>query len=301
MKQQPKLGLLGTSYQIIDYQGRLLETVVLPTANAELQACLDKGNIFCHGSVMFSRTCLRQVGGYHEGFPVTQDYELWLRISEQYELANLAAVLYQFRFSAGTVSRQSRRLQLAYRRLARHMATSRRKGEAEPPFPQNILNTYPPEPERLLGDARHSVYLHYAADQRDHAMESIMLAQETDPGGVRDVVTWSDWAVAKAHELTDMRHDAREGAKFILWLFEHIPSAASKQLARKAMGRFYADQAFKAYYAGKRQNVLRYTQQAMRRDWNWLRNRGLWAISWKALCRLSTSIISETESSHTVS
>ena len=282
MEERPQLTLLGTAYERIDRQARVLDVVRPPATNASLQKRLEQGNIFCHGSVMMRRDLLEKVGGYNEDFSVTQDYDLWLRFAEHGELANLPQALYQFRFNGASVSRQKRRLQLAYRRLAWERARKRRAGQGEVPLPDDVLLAYPPEPERLFGDARRSAYLYYAAGQREAAANMIAEAQEivtTAPAA------WAEWAWSRARGLARLRQDVDEGARFIFWVFEQLSGRERSSLARKTAARLYADQAFHSYQEGKQRDVMRYAWRAVSHDWSWLRNWGLWSIVWQSLVR----------------
>jgi hypothetical protein len=64
---------------------------------------------FFHGAVMFRRVCLEDTGGwYREELPYAQDYDLWLRIAEAWDLANLPQVLYRYREHGAMVSAQYR-------------------------------------------------------------------------------------------------------------------------------------------------------------------------------------------------
>lgn len=275
-----KLVLLGTAYERIDRQGRVLETVRPPTANESLQKRLERGNIFCHGSVMMRRELVEKVGGYNEYFKVTQDYDLWLRLAEHGELANLPQVLYQFRFDEASVSRQKRGLQLAYRQLAWELARERRAGQRERSLPDNVLVAFPPEPERLFGDARRSAYLYYAAGQWE--MAAAMLEQ------ARNLISlppteWQEWIWGRARQLSRVRGNVEEGVAFIHWVFGRLQYVERETLARETIGRFFADQAFQAHRRGAGREVLSYAVQAVRHDWQWLHNRGLWSISLRSL------------------
>ena len=64
------IGLVGTSFDIIDSSGRLCEQVILPTDNETLQELLWVRNCFCHGSVMMRKEYLDALG------------ELWQRSVE---------------------------------------------------------------------------------------------------------------------------------------------------------------------------------------------------------------------------
>ncbi|MBK7258239.1 MAG: glycosyltransferase [Ignavibacteriae bacterium] len=61
-------------------------------------------NCFGHGTVMVRRDVLERVGGYDETYRFAQDYDLWLRIAEQCEVANLSEFLYCWRKSGSSVS-----------------------------------------------------------------------------------------------------------------------------------------------------------------------------------------------------
>ena len=278
----PTLGLVGTAYEIIDDAGRVLETVVPPADDHSLKLLLEQGNIFCHGSVMMTLRAVAQAGGYNEAFPVTQDYDLWLRIAEHYRLSNLDAPLYQFRFGSETVSRTRRPLQLAYRRLALELSQQRRRGEPEGPIPNDVLAAYPPERNRLFGDARRSVYLYFVAGKWDRAAASFAEAQRLDGADSADGA-WPEWTLARARELSQLRKDENAGASLINWICGLTPMATWQKRRRQFLGAFYADQAFQAYRLGSRKALLESVLQAAIYDPRWLKNRGLWSITLAAV------------------
>jgi hypothetical protein len=62
-----------------------------PTVNGALQVLLLMNNQFVHSSVMIRMACLKTIGLYSEDpeyFP-PEDYDLWLRIAQQYSIANV--------------------------------------------------------------------------------------------------------------------------------------------------------------------------------------------------------------------
>lgn len=285
MLEQPSLAVVGTSYHYIDRHGKILRTVILEAEDSKIRKLLPHQNLFCHGSVMLRRDVLEKVGGYHEGFPVTQDYDLWLRLSEHCQLANLASPLYQFRFDGETISRKKANLQLAYDRLARELAIQRRTFGVEDEIPDDVLNTFPVEPIRQFNKAREAAYLFYAAGQMDQANKTIKQAQEISNEQACENISWEDWTWSHARELANLRHNAREGTKFILWIFDTLQLPQNRELSKQTLGRFYADQAFWAYKTGLKRQVFPSVKEAVRHDWTWLRNRGLWVISWRSLCQ----------------
>ena len=99
-EQHPETALLGTSIYIIDGDGKILgKRIVL----ANPSKSLVKVNQFSHGSTMFRREIVRELGGYNELFRYGQDYELWLRIAKYNKVSNLTQVLYKLRFHGGNI------------------------------------------------------------------------------------------------------------------------------------------------------------------------------------------------------
>ena len=101
----PQAGVLGTGCTCIDQQGRVtdrkFDNVLTP------QAILDdlrNGPPLCHPSVMMRRDAVRAVGGYHRAYRHCEDYDLWLRLSEQVAMANLPERLLLYRQSETQVS-----------------------------------------------------------------------------------------------------------------------------------------------------------------------------------------------------
>jgi hypothetical protein len=92
---------------------------------------LEKCNQFAHGSVMFRRRSVETVGAYREEFRVAQDYDLWLRISERFDVANIPEFLYRWRLNFPSQSVKSLNAQNVYASLASELAAERRSGGAD--------------------------------------------------------------------------------------------------------------------------------------------------------------------------
>jgi glycosyltransferase involved in cell wall biosynthesis len=286
LKAHPEVGLLGTSYRIVDKQGNILETVVLPESNDELQDRLLRGNIFCHGSVMIRGDVLKMVGGYNENFPVTQDYELWLRLSEHASLANLKSVLYSLRFDEGSVTRKRRTVQLSYRRLALELAEQRRRNESQSQIPEDVEARYPAEPERVAGDARWAAYLFYVSGDLAKGEDLLRLAVAVlaaSPNGKPAPLLgrWNDWAITRAHALSDQRRDVKAGEDFIKWALKIVSSDPAN--TRRSIARYYADRVFIADRFDESQPLIHYYLKAIMLDPAYLQNRGLLVQVWNAL------------------
>jgi glycosyltransferase involved in cell wall biosynthesis len=85
----------------------------------------------CHPSVMFRRSTYEQVGGYRAAFPVAQDLDLWMRISEVGRCFAMPEVLYQVELAPGSISATRRDEQLRATHSILACAAARRAGKSE--------------------------------------------------------------------------------------------------------------------------------------------------------------------------
>jgi GT2 family glycosyltransferase/radical SAM superfamily enzyme YgiQ (UPF0313 family)/SAM-dependent methyltransferase len=125
LEKSPDCAVVGSAYYQIDDQGRIRSLIEVLTADADLRAGLRRQNWFGHGSVMLRRQALLQVGGYDEEFAYAQDYDLWLRLSEQFQIANLEEPLYCWRATASCLSLNKNQEQEYFAGLARQRAEAR--------------------------------------------------------------------------------------------------------------------------------------------------------------------------------
>ena len=90
-----------------------------------IRQSLKEYNCFWHGSVTFRRSCLAVLGGYSELFATAQDYDLWLRFAEKFELVNLEQPLYSYRFNSNAVTFKKIVSQRRMATMARQLAHAR--------------------------------------------------------------------------------------------------------------------------------------------------------------------------------
>jgi glycosyltransferase involved in cell wall biosynthesis len=132
---RPRVVLAGTNADVLDEEGELLATSSLPLEDAEMRVSLrTASNPFIHGSVMFRRDVAVAAGLYRPEFKQAQDRDLWLRIAERGELANLPSPLYRWRMRRSNTSTSKFEDQRDYSRLARVCAERRAEGLPEPPL-----------------------------------------------------------------------------------------------------------------------------------------------------------------------
>ena len=129
---RPNVGVVGTSYDLIDARGRFLHTMRQPTSDDALQrACLAGSTPICHPTAMIRRSLFDAVGGYDCGAFPAEDLDLWLRIGEHSQLACLPDVLLRYRLHAASISETKQAKQVEAVRHIRHAAFRRRGLPAE--------------------------------------------------------------------------------------------------------------------------------------------------------------------------
>jgi glycosyltransferase involved in cell wall biosynthesis len=119
--------LVGTYYYMINERDKILKIIKPPTKSEEIKIGLLKGNQFGHGSVMFRVECIKEVGYYREELGSVEDYDLWLRVSDRYNIANIPEPLYKWRLNIKSVSVAKKSLMDKYALLAIELAKERRQ------------------------------------------------------------------------------------------------------------------------------------------------------------------------------
>jgi hypothetical protein len=75
--------------------------------------------------MMMRRAAFEAVGGYRLAFAAAQDFDLWLRLLERWDIDNLEEPLYQWRISRAAVHGERRWRQLMFAGIALAFATER--------------------------------------------------------------------------------------------------------------------------------------------------------------------------------
>ena len=118
LEKNPDYALVGSAYYRINEKGAICQLINVLTDDGEIKIGLQQQNWFGHGSVMMRRDVFVEMEGYGERFKYAQDYDLWLRISERYKLANIAEPLYCWRSTENSISREKQKEQRDYAYLA---------------------------------------------------------------------------------------------------------------------------------------------------------------------------------------
>jgi len=148
METHPQVGALGGAVEWIDAMGKSLGTHRYPAEDREIKATLLQGCALWHPTVLLRREVFAWAGGYRSMVVDGEDYDLWLRIAERHQLANLDAVVLKYRIHPYQVSMRKGEQQILCMLAAQVAASSRRNGM---PDPLNSVKEITPETLAALG------------------------------------------------------------------------------------------------------------------------------------------------------
>jgi glycosyltransferase involved in cell wall biosynthesis len=137
----PDVGLVGTWANQVDEQGAVMRALKPPTNPQTLKTLLNRTNPFVHSSVMLRTAKLQKVGFYRRAFEGAEDYDLWIRMSENATVVNLPEYLVDYRWHSASASHRFRIRQLFSARLAQVGALARRTNTYDP----TLALTAPPD------------------------------------------------------------------------------------------------------------------------------------------------------------
>jgi hypothetical protein len=102
LEQHPAVGMCGAWADQIDAQGQVTGEIKVVVAPADIQATMLFHNCFYHSTVMLRTELARQE--YDLRFPIQEDYEFWVRLARQVQLAVVPQKLVQYRVHGGNVT-----------------------------------------------------------------------------------------------------------------------------------------------------------------------------------------------------
>ncbi len=128
----PEVGVLGGAAEFINADGAPLGELSLPTDHRKISAALLHDCVILHPSVLVRKDVFLAAGGYRRVMVDAEDYDLWLRLAEQTQLANLNDVVLKRRHHPFQVSVTRLRQQALSAIAAQVAARSRRSGKPDP-------------------------------------------------------------------------------------------------------------------------------------------------------------------------
>lgn len=129
----PKLGMVGSAYNIISESDEPIETIIKPCSYEEIRAVITDKSPFCGATVMITRAVYEKVGLYRPFFEGKshQDYDWAYRIADLYESINLPDVLYYYRQSSGGNSKRINASRYIGFELAKYLGKQRAESGAD--------------------------------------------------------------------------------------------------------------------------------------------------------------------------
>ncbi|MBE0575119.1 MAG: glycosyltransferase [Desulfuromonadales bacterium] len=110
-RDHPKIGLVGTNWSVIGANGKYLDE-----KRDKNKRCWGKVGVaeflldripLVTSSVMVRKKCLEKCGVFNEDYPPCEDFDLWLRIVQQFEVGILEDVLVSYRSHCDGISRNT--------------------------------------------------------------------------------------------------------------------------------------------------------------------------------------------------
>jgi len=130
LDDHPRVGAVGGAAIRIGASGAQGATMRFPTQNRGIRATLDRRSCIAHSAALIRRAALEQVGGYR--LDVGGDFDLWLRLAERWELANLAEPVVLYREHPDQITLTKFQQQAIATLAASASARARRAGRADP-------------------------------------------------------------------------------------------------------------------------------------------------------------------------
>ena len=140
LDEHPQVGVVGGRVEWIDATGaRLTESALppgvsldRPLTNDELQAALLHYSPIWQPTVLLRKDAFVRMSGYRGAFTDAEDYDLWLRIAEHFQVANLKQLVLQYRVHPNQMSVRRRKQQTLRTLAAKASAVIRRSGKPDP-------------------------------------------------------------------------------------------------------------------------------------------------------------------------
>lgn len=139
MAERPELGLLGSAAVLIDPAGTQVGELSLPLAHDAIAEYQRTSSAFIASSTMLRAAVFHRVGGYRVGLNVSEDFDLWSRVSELVRTANLPEAHIAYRVHPGSVTaRGQARMSLASFCVA--ASAEARRADLPEPFTRGTPN-----------------------------------------------------------------------------------------------------------------------------------------------------------------
>lgn len=140
LDRHPTVAVLGGATKLINAKGASIGEWRTPVDDWQIKEALRRVNCFCHSSIMMRKDAFAATEGYRRPFLHAEDYDLWLRMADQFELANLPDALLYYRIHARQLSGRNIRQQVISALAAQAAARIRRDTGRDPFLAVDAVN-----------------------------------------------------------------------------------------------------------------------------------------------------------------
>jgi glycosyltransferase involved in cell wall biosynthesis len=101
LRARPEIGFIHTMAYLVDRDDNIVHVYARPEARFEgkIAQRLIFGNFICNSTVVVRRSCLDRVGLFDETIFTPADWDMWLRLAEQFQTAYIKTALTKYRVS----------------------------------------------------------------------------------------------------------------------------------------------------------------------------------------------------------
>jgi glycosyltransferase involved in cell wall biosynthesis len=202
MEKHPDIGLLGGAAEWVNSRANPLWVINFPTEDCEIRSAFSTRFPFSQTAWLMRREAFVAVGGYRNVFTQSEDYDLALRISEQFHCANLNKIAVKYRIHSNQMSLYRRKEQTMCWLAAKASAVYRRMGRSDL---LNAAATITPEVLASLNVSQAELRVRFFSDYRDW-IENMCAAQEYSAVlEIAEEVLRSNWEYVNRREIADLQ------------------------------------------------------------------------------------------------
>ncbi len=129
LDQNPQIGIVGSFLSVIDENDHLIDKWFIPSSPGWVKRRLALFPSVYHPTVMLRKRVFDELGGYPV-IPHVEDYALWLKASEGFQLANIPLPLLRYRLHGKSVSSRFSNTQIKNHNLVRRKYWAKRPLES---------------------------------------------------------------------------------------------------------------------------------------------------------------------------
>jgi len=204
METHPDVAVVGGNVDIINVTGAKMGVYCFPSNDHDIKTKLLSGDCpICHPTVLMRTEALRSIGGYRRSVVDAEDYDLWLRMADRFQLANLPdTTVLKYRRHPGQVSVYKCRQQALSNLAARTAAVLRKNNHQDP---LDSIETVTPSILTKLGlnEAEQKAAVSWGYVTRIRSMvnaDELAIAHNS----LTDLLSSDDWKYAKNWMVADL-------------------------------------------------------------------------------------------------